>query len=174
MKQFKKGHRGFEMKALNGWSRFLSLFLYFAVIHWFFVPQNAQLVGFSQAELVNLCVDIWLQQTKRWCYKEPLLVEVFHLLHLLIYLQFLLLSEKSPFAKANRFPWQPLCMLRSVMYPIITQAHRPGCGCNYLLCLHGNTEKAFIKLAQWVSIYSRGIWRGKLSKQPVWQSRGKT
>lgn len=30
---------------------------------------------------------------------------------------------------------------------------QPDGGCNYLVCLHGNIEKAFIKLAQWVGVY---------------------
>lgn len=56
-------------------------------------------------------------------------------------------------AVAIRLPWQPLGALSSILYPIITCACGPGCGCNYLVCLRGNIEKAFIKLAQWVGIY---------------------
>lgn len=53
---------------------------------------------------------------------------------------------------AIRLPWQPLGMLRSILCPIITCAFGPGGGCNYLVCLSGNIEKAFIKLTQWVGI----------------------
>lgn len=62
-------------------------------------------------------------------------------------------SRRRRTAAAIRLSWQPLGMLRSILYPIITCACGPGCGCNYLVCLRGNIEKAFIKLAQWVGIY---------------------
>lgn len=62
-------------------------------------------------------------------------------------------QETRHLAVAIRLPWQPLGALRSIPYPIITCACGPGCVGNYLVCLCGNVEKAFIKLAQWVDIY---------------------
>lgn len=75
------------------------------------------------------------------------------LVNALVFLAFPWPRETRHLAVAIRLPWQPQGMLRSILYPIITCACGPGCGCNYLVCLCGNIEKAFIKLAQWVGIY---------------------
>lgn len=71
-------------------------------------------------------------------------------------------------------------MLRSILYPIIICACGSGCACNYLACLCGKIGEAFIKLAQWVSVYKEGCRGrevgytaevGKLSQHSSWTSK---
>lgn len=71
-------------------------------------------------------------------------------------------------------------MLRSILYPIIICACGSGCACNYLVCLCGKIGEAFIKLAQWVSVYKEGcrgrevgytVEVGKLSQHSSWTSK---
>lgn len=94
------------------------------------------------------------------------------LVNALVCLPFPQPRETRHLVAAIRLPWQPLGALRSILYPIITCACRPVCGCNYLVCLRGNIEKAFIKLAQWVGIY--GEVSGEAERLVIQWSTGTT